>query len=401
MICAGWQMRGRHLGLTVAFLLAVCTAPVAAQNFTEERDYWYKPAVFPGRSDLSKHPYGPGKAKGLVIWNHGYSPDKLAPEKVPPVMQYFAEAGWDSYHLQRHPIIGVSKGKPIAGATQDLTTPLILHVLERPEVRAYSRIILMGQSRGAFAAIHTGSLKPKIHGILPLSPAAFGDAGKSKEWRQNDTYIRELWEKYKDSGILVAAGFFSGDDWFETQQPNVRGPYAEKRLTELGVANFIINQPTYHDMQGHGGGQSWEFARRFGPCLQQFFETGQKPSCSETDRNTATTFRIKLPKLPKHDGYSGLWLGTWTNGRLAAAVIEPGENGNYKGVYRTGLGVNGDRPEDNSWLLTREGDGLVRTRTHENNAGIRLSLLDNERLQVDWTSHKGDRSMTSIFNRAR
>lgn len=387
--------------LALALLLTMCTSPVLAQNFVADRDYWFNPAVFPGRTDLSKHPYGPAKAKGLVIWNHGYSPDKLAPEKVPPVMQYFAEAGWDSYHLQRHPIIGVGKGKAVAGATHDLTTPLILHMLEQPAVRAYSRILLMGQSRGAFATIQTGSLKPKIHGILPLSPAGFGDAGKSAEWRQNDTYIRELWEGYKNSGILVAAGFFSGDDWFETQQPNVRGPYAEKRLTELGVANFIINQPAYHDMQGHGGGQSWEFARRFGPCLQQFFETGQKPSCGEADRNTATTFRIRLPKLPAQDGYSGLWQGTWTNGRFAAAVIEPAENGSFKGVYRTGLGVNGDRPDDNNWILLRDGDRLVRTRTSENNAGIRLSLLDSERLQVDWTSHKGDRAMTSIFSRAR
>ncbi len=392
------QVRAGRLAL--ALLMVLCSSAMA-QNFAEERDYWFNPAVFPGRSDLSKHPYGPAKAKGLVIWNHGYSPDKLAPEKVPPVMQYFAEAGWDSYHLQRHPIIGLSKGKAVAGATHDLTTPLILHVLELPAVRAYSRIILMGQSRGAFAAIHAGSLKPKIHGILPLSPAAFGDAGKSREWRQNDTYIRELWEKYKDSGILVAAGFFTGDDWFETQQPNVRGPYAEKRLTELGVSNYIINQPGYHDMQGHGGGQSWEFARRYGPCLQHFFETGKKPSCSETDKAMAATFRIKLPKLPTPDGYSGLWLGTWTNGRVAAAVIEPDDNGGYKGVYRTGLGVNGDKPDDNAWLLMREGDRLIRRRTHENNAGIRLSLLNSEQLQVDWTSHKGDRSMTSIFSRAR
>ena len=63
--------------------------------------------------------------------------------------------------------------------------------------------------------------------------------------------------------------------------------------------------------------------------------------------------------------------------------------------------MNGDKPEDNSWILAREGDRLVRTRTHENNAGIRLLLLDNDKLQVDWISHKGDRTMTSIFSRAR
>jgi hypothetical protein len=367
----------RHLILSVAFV-ALTALPAAAQNFMEDRDYWYKPAVFPGRSDLSKHPYGADKAKGLVIWNHGYSPDKLAPEKVPPVMQYFAEAGWDSYHLQRHPIIGVSKGKSVAGATHDLTTPLILHVLEQPAVRAYSRIVLMGQSRGAFATIHVGSLKPKIHGILPLSPAAFGDAGKSREWRQNDTYIRELWEKYKDSGILVAAGFFTGDDWFETQQPNVRGPYAEKRLTELGIPNFIINQPAYYDMQGHGGGQSWEFARRFGPCLQQFFETGQKPSCSEETAATALTYGIKLPKLATDGAFTGLWQGTWHNGRFIAISIWKHSNGLYEATYMSGKGVNGDKPEHTKMPLVQQGDELVR----DHNIEFRFRRDGTDRLQV-------------------
>jgi hypothetical protein len=388
----------RHLILSVAFV-ALAALPAAAQNFMEDRDYWYKPAVFPGRSDLSKHPYGADKAKGLVIWNHGYSPDKLAPEKVPPVMQYFAEAGWDSYHLQRHPIIGVSKGKSVAGATHDLTTPLILHVLEQPAVRAYSRIVLMGQSRGAFATIHVGSLKPKIHGILPLSPAAFGDAGKSREWRQNDTYIRELWEKYKDSGILVAAGFFSGDDWFETQQPNVRGPYAEKRLTELGVANFIINQPTYQDMQGHGGGQSWEFARRYGPCLQHFFETGQKPSCSEENAATAATYGIKLPKIAVNGRFTGLWQGTWHNGRFIAISIWRHSNGSYEATYMSGAGVNGDKPEHTKMPLVQQGDELVRDHNIEFRFRPEGDRLQVTRIDRSKPSEAGPRPV--YFTRAR
>jgi hypothetical protein len=380
---------------------ALAAAAAVAQDFIEDRDYWMKPAVFPGRSDLSHHPMGPQKAKGLVIWNHGYNPDKMAPEKVPPVMQYFAETGWDAYHLQRHSLIGIGRGRRYVGGSNDLTTPLILHVLERAEIKAYARIVLMGQSRGAYAVINIGSFRPKVTGILPLAPAAFGDAGKSNDWRQNDFYIRELWETFKDSGIRVAAGFFTDDDWFERQQPHVRGPYARKRLTELGVANFIVNQPDYYDMQGHGGGQSWEFARRFGPCLEYFFDTGKSPSCVEHDATTAAIYRIRLPSLPSPDGFTGLWQGTWKNGRFYSLVLQPDAGGKYKGSYHAGLGVNGDKPETTTWSLVKDGNALVRERTHQNNAHFRLSLQEPDRLQVDWLSSKGDRPTTVIFSRAR
>jgi hypothetical protein len=79
-----------------AAALAIAAAqPAAAQHqYVEGQHYWFKPATFPGTAAPSPQ-QGPRKAKGAVIWNDGYSPDKPPAEKVAPVAQVFAEAGWD------------------------------------------------------------------------------------------------------------------------------------------------------------------------------------------------------------------------------------------------------------------------------------------------------------------
>lgn len=358
-------------GWAAILVAALCLGPfqAAAQMYVEGTHFWFDPAVFPGSKAPKDHPRGPEKARGLVIWNDGYDPAVAAPLKTPPIVQYFAEAGWDAMNLRRHTAV-----------MGDQTVNLILSGIEQAKAKGYQRILLFGQSRGAYASIQTGTYKPDILGILPLAPAGFGDYGRSNQWRQNHTAIRDLWESYKGSGIRVAAGFFTGDDWFETKEPGVRGPYATKRLTELGVANFIINEPAHPWMQGHGGGYTWQFARRFGPCLDHFFETGEQPACDDDDPRTPQIFGIKTLARPETNGpLSGLWQGTWQlSGRFAALAVEDNPQGRSGAVYSLGKGANGDVPEA-TWLpLLRQRDELVR----EANIEFRLSLLPDGRLKL-------------------
>lgn len=349
-----------------AFMLLTATA--FAQSFVEGTHYWFEPAVFPGDHAPKDHPRGPDKARGLVIWNGGYDSSKMALEKVPPIVQYFAEAGWDAYNLRRHTNV-IGGQVPV----------VMLHSIERARAMGYRRILLFGQSRGAFASIQTGSYKADILGILPLAPAGFGDYGRSNDWRQNDFYIRTLWEPYKDTGIRVAAGFFTGDDWYETKQPHVRGPYAARRLTELGVPNFIIDQPAYANMQSHFGGLGWEFARRYGPCLDHFFETGRQPSCTETGRASAAVFGIRLPKaVPAADApFTGLWQGTWKSGRFAAMAIAS-RAGGLRAEYLLGKGINGDKPESSAMDLVPAGEAYERP----GNITFRFEMEPDDRLKV-------------------
>src|SRR5260221_14167740 len=83
--------------LITAVLLAASLArgaPAAAMDA-----YWTEPAYasYPAK--------GPGKAPGLVIWNHG-ADGHLPPYKGPPIpaIEGFAARGWGVIKLHRNPV---------------------------------------------------------------------------------------------------------------------------------------------------------------------------------------------------------------------------------------------------------------------------------------------------------
>jgi pimeloyl-ACP methyl ester carboxylesterase len=263
----------------------------------------------------------------------------------------------------------------------DGVASIILTGVERVRTMGYQRVILLGQSRGAFGSIQAAAQHPEIDGILALAPGWTADYGKSSEWRRNDFDIRPYWDKYAGTTYRIAAAFFENDDLYETKEPHVRGPYAHNRLTELGVTNFILDQPKYAGMAGHHGGTSWEFARRLGPCLVYFFETGSAPSCAESDAATAAIFGIVLPNLPDGNGYAGLWQGTWSNGRFLALAIQPPVNSRHSAVYWQGAGVNSDKAQSSTWNLIEKDGDLVHAAAVE----FRLRLEGDGRLRVTRT----------------
>lgn len=382
----------RFAAVFLALTSALAPMAAVAQTYIEGQHYWFEPAAFHGNA-LVQH-RGPATAKGIVIWNDGFSPDKSAPEKVPPLAQFFAEAGWDVFNLRRHSIVHGGRGV-------DGVAAIILQGVDRARSLGYQRVVLLGQSRGAFGSIQAATYRPEILGLVALAPGWTADYGKSREWRQNDYDIRAYWEAFGGTRYRVALAVFNNDDLYETKEPHVRGPYARKRLAELGLPHLVIDQPDYAGMAGHGGGTNWEFARRYGPCLEYFLDTGNTPSCEESDATTAGIFGLRLPPQPAPDGFAGLWQGTWKNGRFYALVLQGEASGKYKGVYHTGIGINGEKPESSAWSLTRNGTTLVRDRTKPNDSNFRLTLLDTNRLQVDWTTAAGDRPTTVIFSRAR
>jgi len=364
MLCSAMRLAVIVIGL------ACCIQAASAQNFVEGTHYWLEPAEFYGSTPPKDHPRGPQKAKGVVLWNDGYSGSMIAPGKVPPIVQYFAEQGWDAYNLRRHSAFYTQK-----------VSPLVLLGIEKLKAIGYSRIVLMGQSAGAYASIEVGSYRAEITGLLALSPAGFGDYSRSSEWRQNDTYIRTFWDKYKDSNLRVAAGFFSGDDWYETKHPQVRGPYAEKRLTENGIPNFIITEPKYAGMNTHFGGVGWEFARRYGPCLELFFDTGKRPSCEDTDPGMPYLVGIKPPPIPPAGelSFTGQWQGTIALGRFAVLTIPPLSGNQAAATYHLGHGPNAQKASTTPWTMQMHDGQLVsEAGRHE----FRSRLADDGTLRI-------------------
>ncbi len=365
---------GLAIVLAVALGQALAAGAARAQNFVEGQHYWLEPVASPG-APPGERLRGADRAKGAVIWNDGYDPERNPSEAVPPIVRYFADAGWDAFNLARHTVLST-----------DRISPLILLAIDRVKAKGYRRIVLIGHSAGAFAGIQAGSYRPDITGILSLAPAGFGDYGRGRDWRQNDFMLRKMWDSYEGSPLRVAAGFFNGDDWYETKEPHLRGPYAKRRLSELGVANFIIDQPDYPGMSTHFGGVGPEFARRFAPCLEHFLDTGERPACEDGDPRTAALFGIAPPPAPAADdaGFAGRWQGTIATGRFVVLTIPPSDGSRkVAATYQTGRGVDGEGPETTRWsLLSRDGM-LVREGKFE----FRLRLTEASVLKITYADY--------------
>src|SRR5437870_3257758 len=96
--------------------------------------------------DPAFHPelLGPEHAAGVVVWNHGRSlsvEDSQSP--APPYLRVLRDSGWDVLRFDR-----VRDGDTLT----DSARRLVEHVVQLKR-KGYRRIVLAGQSFGAFLAL--------------------------------------------------------------------------------------------------------------------------------------------------------------------------------------------------------------------------------------------------------
>jgi hypothetical protein len=326
-------------------MAALLPAAAFGQVMVDGKHFELKPAEY---SVAAPPTLGPEKAKGLVIWNHGRG-ETAASEKASPLALYFGQQGWDVYTLYR------------GWGNDDRTRALqiVQSGIEKAQSMGYKRIVLMGQSAGAYASIEAVRYGAAVDAVIATAPAAHGGGSTpNNAWRQNDFTMRTIWEKYEGAKARVAVAYFEGDDYYEAHAPNIRGPWVSQTLSKYGVSHFVISQPGFGSLKGHGAGQTWNFARRFGPCIYVFVETGTAPSCDDSP-TTLATFRIAVPpEFPRQAGdpIAGAWQGTWSHGRYTLLAFSSETSGTRKGLYRSGLSISSERPENYELALTRQGD---------------------------------------------
>src|ERR1700730_2531586 len=115
--------------------------------------------------------WGPQRAKGVIVWSHGTPslgdcPDRQ-PAAAPAFIVRFNLDGWDILRFDRDPC-----SDEINRAVAEIATSL-------PQLQAagYRRIVLAGQSRGAWhslAALSVPGLAAYIAGVIGVSPAKHG-----------------------------------------------------------------------------------------------------------------------------------------------------------------------------------------------------------------------------------
>ncbi|MEL3890734.1 hypothetical protein V6B08_10685 [Ferrovibrio sp. MS7] len=382
---------GGRLALAAACFCALLfsgPAPAWSREPVDQRDprhlqsgpldpalYDLKPAQYlPGLPPIP--PRGPAQAKGLIIWNHGRDVAVEAMALAPPVIWELARQGWDVQTLQRH-------------GTHDVLAVALRIVgagLDAGRAQGYRRIVLAGQSVGAWIALgetarrDAAAVRPDA--VLALAPAAFGTPASPMNWRQNDSRLRPIWEYFAGRQTALFTAFFAEDPYFEQSEPGVRGPFAKQRLGELGLPALVLDRPAPAVLHGHAAGMTLPFARRFAPCLVVMLDQGRPPPCEDGDRNAIATFGLTTPAaLPSSpsDAFAGLWQGTSANGRYMLLELRPlGAGQQREALYGLGRSINNEAASSQPVPLVSEGR---RQRWSQGNLSLDLSLEADGRLK--------------------
>lgn len=195
---------------------------------------------------------GPQKAKGLVVWSHGYRRGVDATQGMPhPYVSRFLATGWDVYRFNRE----------WAQTEADINDMVV--AVDAAKAAGYKKIILVGQSHGAWSSLAALSKGVKADAVIATAPAKHGDP-PSREARQD---FRQLMRDVRSRGaadVPVVISLFEGDAF----DPGGRFADVKDILGGSSVPLYFIEHPS--ELPGHGAGANEKFNNRFGPCILRF-----------------------------------------------------------------------------------------------------------------------------------
>jgi pimeloyl-ACP methyl ester carboxylesterase len=303
---------------------------------------------------------GPKAAKGVVVWSHGrsiYTEDSKSP--TPPYLRVLRAAGWDVLRFDRrrdHDSLGSSSRR------------LARHAAEF-KAQGYKRVVLAGQSFGAFLSLMAADQSNAVDGVVATAPAAFGSFQDFYDsWRLNATRLYPVLQQVKHARVML---FFFHNDNFD---PGGRGSRSEKILARRGLGYAVVDQPEF--FTGHLAASSGLFLRRFGSCVLRFIDDdalkgalhchplwGDAPSTElslpqELRAGPATEIRATNARSAG-EGSSGpapgavrdVWYGFYPNGREVLFAIEGVHGDDLTAVYVIGPGIR--KSEPSRWVRRR------------------------------------------------
>jgi pimeloyl-ACP methyl ester carboxylesterase len=213
--------------------------------------------------DPDNHNVGPQQAKGLIVWSHGYMTGRDSTSNATqPYVKNWTSNGYDGYRFDREYI-----HDPTTDANK------IVQAVQAARALGYKRIILAGQSTGAWESIIAASKGAQMDAVIAVSPAWHGklsptnDGSRAKsEWA---TYVRAI-----RPGARYFVVKFLKDDY----DPGGMLEATKTVFDRDGVDALLLNYPA--GFSGHGAGNTQSFNSKFGRCLFGYIETGVKaPPC--------------------------------------------------------------------------------------------------------------------------
>jgi hypothetical protein len=211
----------------------------------EARDYAFVP-------DPRYIWHGPQTALGVYVWAHGTGAAQDSRGIQPqPHVRAFNDAGFDIVRFDRAP----TTDYPDEAAEW-------LHAgLAALRARGWRTIVAAGQSRGAWNSLQALDTPGLADAVIAISPARF-----SSQITQEADLSRILRRAASSPHARVAVAQFTGDIYVRDMPGRI--DMLRDLLPSRVAATLVIDQP--EGITGHGGGNTADFARRFGRCLLRF-----------------------------------------------------------------------------------------------------------------------------------
>lgn len=252
MIAQAHPKRARHRARLVRHLKVCVTAAIAVMALVPAALAQTGMTLVPVQEQATLR--GPARAEGVVIWSHGRSVD--VEDSLAPTPEYIAEmrkTGWDTFRLNR---LRASDTLPASGAA-------LASYAEQFKFRGYRRVVLAGQSFGAFISLIASDRSDAVDSVIGTAPAAYGNFEDSYDtFRLNATKLYELLEGVRRARVALV--FFHGDEF----DPGGRGERALEILARRDLPNLVIDQPAR--LVSHWAASSHAFTTRFADCLTSF-----------------------------------------------------------------------------------------------------------------------------------
>jgi pimeloyl-ACP methyl ester carboxylesterase len=175
-----------------------------------------------------------------------------------PWIGQFTRLGYDLYRFDR---------EWIADWASDATS--LADAVHKARAMGYRRVLLAGQSAGAWVSLAALARGAPVDGVVSIAAAHHGEVKQMHDITRARSEWQHLLEALKPGPRVVLVNF--ADDSYD-----VGGRMADARsiFAKSGVSAAIVDDPP--GFQGHGAGDDFTFARKFGACIQAFIERGKK-----------------------------------------------------------------------------------------------------------------------------
>jgi pimeloyl-ACP methyl ester carboxylesterase len=343
---------------------------------------------------------------GVVVWSHGRSlsyEDYKSPN--PPYLSVLRAAGWDVFRFDR-----LRDQDTLSGSSRRLAA-----YADRLKAEGYRRVVLAGQSFGAFLSLMAADRSDNVDAVVATAPAAFGSFSEFYDsWRLNATRLYPILAKIKRARVMLF--YFHDDDY----DPGGRGPQSRKILERRGLPFAVINQPQY--LTGHWASGTGLFLRRFGDCIREFIADDSLKgqfTChpvwgNEPSADLSLPSELVHPRQPIKAVLSGssprltsavepapvreAWYGLYPNGREVLLALERVEGNRLTAVYAVGPGIKPGEPSEWSRRRGRIVDGEF-VFAEPGMSTLRFRPRDDGGLDATWISSDGKYSMEAGMRR--